>query len=274
MLDIMNLQGRRIALAGAISDASLTDIMTVTNRDPAQGNGVGFRAGTVVVIDSMMGDNYRGFTPADMASAAGKICGVAVFSHYEMDQFADSNIELNGALKQHPCNVATTARVWVLADATGIQPNDKVAVGQFKVDGTNLLSGVVKKASGSNIPGWFFTGRTVKDANGFQVAEVQVRPQTVAAAAATVVPVTGVTITEPDQTLAKGAKFTFHAVVAPTGATNKGVKWSSSDTAVVTINADTGEATAVSGAASAATATITATTDDGAKKATRVITIS
>lgn len=184
MLPIMNLDGRAVTLAGMISDASLVDILTVTNRDPAADNGVGFRAGTVVVIDALVGDNYRGFTPGDMASLAGKTCGAAVFSHYEMDQFATSSHMMNNAWRQRPCNVCTTARVWLLADTTGITPDSKVAVGVFKVDGVNDLAGVVKKASADSIPGWFFTGRTGKDANGFAVAEVHMRPQTATAAAA------------------------------------------------------------------------------------------
>lgn len=272
MLPLMNLDGRGVAFAGLISDTSLVDILTVTNRDPVENNGIGFRAGTVVVIDGLLGDTYRGFTPATMDVIQGKTCGAAVFSHYEMDRFATSNIKLDDVYRQRPCNVATTARAWLLADVAGITANDPVAVTVFKVDGVNNLSGVVKKATTDKIAGWFFTGRTAKDANGFAVAEVHIRPQT--AVPAPVVSVTGVTITEGAQTLAPGAKFTFHAVVAPAGATNKGVKWSTSASAVAAVNANTGEVTAAAGATSGQTATITATTDDGAKTATVVVTIS
>ena len=273
MLPIMQIDGRNHALAGMISDGSLVDVLTVTNRDPAMNNGVGFRAGTVVVVDSVLGDNFRGFSPATMDVIQGRTCGVAVFTHYDMDRFANSNIMINDVLKQRPCNVATTCRAWLLCDPTGISANDPVQVTAYKADGTNLLSGCVKKGTaGARIPGWFFTGRKMKDANGFQVAEVNVRPQTAAAAA--LVPVTGVTITEPDQSLAAGAKFTFHAVVAPANASNAVVKWSSGATGVATVNANTGEVTAASGATTGQTATITATTDDGAKTASRVVTIS
>lgn len=184
MLPIIQGSGRVGAFAGLVSDGSLLDVLTVTNRDAANDNGVGFRAGTVVVIDSIMGANYRGFVPASFAEIAGKTCGAALFSHYEMNSAAISMITLNELYRQRPCNVATTCRAWLFCDPSGITPESLVTVGQFKVDGVNQLSGVVKKASGENIPGWFFTGRVEKDANGFSVAEVQVRPQTAAPAAA------------------------------------------------------------------------------------------
>lgn len=274
MLPILNVDGRPRALAGMISDASLVDLMTVINHDASDPKGAGFRAGTVVVIDAVQNDNYLGYAPGDLAATVGKSCGVAVFSHYEMNEFAQSEIRLNGARSQRPCNVALTGRVWMLAVQAGIVANGRVDVAPVvDIDGKgHVVAGAVRIGSNGGIPGWFFTGRTTKDVNGFPVAEVHIRPQSAVAAA--VVPVTGVTITEPDQALAAGAKFTFHAVVAPANATNQGVKWKSSATAVATVNANTGEVTAVSGATSGATATITATTDDGAQTATRVVTIS
>jgi uncharacterized protein YjdB len=72
------------------------------------------------------------------------------------------------------------------------------------------------------------------------------------------VPVTGVSISEGDQTLEEGETVQLNAVVEPENATNKGVTWSTSDEAVVTVS-ETGLVTAVS----EGEATITVTTEDG-----------
>ncbi|MGI6307776.1 MAG: leucine-rich repeat protein [Dethiobacteria bacterium] len=73
-----------------------------------------------------------------------------------------------------------------------------------------------------------------------------------------IVAVTGVSISESDQTLNEGETIQLNAVVEPENATNKGVSWSSSDEAVATVS-ETGLVTAVS----EGEATITVTTDDG-----------
>lgn len=181
-LPIIATAGRGIALAGAISDASLLDVMTVTNRDAALNNGVGFRAGTVICIDSLQGDNYRGFTPGNQAITAGKLCGVAAFSHYEQDKYGNSNVQLADGYHQTACPTVTTGRIWVLAVLANVTVNAPVAISDpvALVSGGALVGGAVKVgAAGAAIPGWFFTGRVAsKDANGFPVAEVQVRPQT------------------------------------------------------------------------------------------------
>ena len=83
------------------------------------------------------------------------------------------------------------------------------------------------------------------------------------------VPVTGVKLNKTSQTLAVGKTAALKATVSPSYATNKKVTWSSSNTAVATVNAN-GTVTAKK----AGTATITVTTADQKKKATCKITVT
>lgn len=82
------------------------------------------------------------------------------------------------------------------------------------------------------------------------------------------VSVTGVNLDKTTATLVSGGKVTLAATVLPTNATNKKVTWSSSDSGVATVSA-AGEVTAIKDG----TATITATTVDGSKKATCEVTV-
>jgi uncharacterized protein YjdB len=80
--------------------------------------------------------------------------------------------------------------------------------------------------------------------------------------------VTGVTLNATSKSLTVGTAFTLTATLVPANATNKAVTWTSSNTAVATVDAS-GKVTAVK----AGTATITVTTKDGAKKATCAVTV-
>ncbi|ASZ09693.1 Ig-like domain-containing protein [Chitinophaga pendula] len=84
------------------------------------------------------------------------------------------------------------------------------------------------------------------------------------------IPVTGV-ILQPatDTTVAQGISFTQKAQVVPVDATNKNLRWSSSNTAVATVDS-TGKVTTVG----LGTATITVTTQSGNFSATRRITVA
>ena len=82
------------------------------------------------------------------------------------------------------------------------------------------------------------------------------------------IPVTGVTLNKTSLTLTVGGSERLTATVAPSDATDKSVTWTSSNTAVATVDAG-GNITAVS----AGTATITVTTADGAKTATCSVTV-
>jgi len=89
-----------------------------------------------------------------------------------------------------------------------------------------------------------------------------------AATLAVSIPVTGVTVSPTGATLSPSQTQQITATVAPTNAANKAVTWSSSNTAVATVNS-TGLVTAVA----VGSATITVTTSDGSKTATAAITV-
>lgn len=86
------------------------------------------------------------------------------------------------------------------------------------------------------------------------------------------VPATGVTVAPKAATKAAGATQQLTATVAPTGATNKAVKWATDNANIATVDKD-GLVTVVTGATAAATATITVTTEDGGFTDTAVITV-
>ncbi|MDR2064210.1 MAG: Ig-like domain-containing protein [Prevotellaceae bacterium] len=75
---------------------------------------------------------------------------------------------------------------------------------------------------------------------------------------------TGISLNKTELTLAAGGKETLVATITPADATNKNVIWSSSNAYIASVNAQTGEVTAVADG----TATITATTQDGSYTAT------
>ena len=79
---------------------------------------------------------------------------------------------------------------------------------------------------------------------------------------------TGVTLSQTELSLVKGATATLTATVVPSDATNQKVRWSSNNTSVATV--ENGTVTAVSGG----TATITVTTEDGNHTATCEVTVT
>ncbi|WP_161595770.1 Ig-like domain-containing protein [Flavobacterium pectinovorum] len=85
----------------------------------------------------------------------------------------------------------------------------------------------------------------------------------------TSVPVSGVTVTPTTATLNVGGTQQLTPTVAPANATNKTVSYSSNNTGVATVNGS-GLITAIA----SGSATITVTTQDGAKTATSVITVN
>ncbi|MBC1501340.1 M6 family metalloprotease domain-containing protein [Listeria weihenstephanensis] len=87
--------------------------------------------------------------------------------------------------------------------------------------------------------------------------------------AETTIPVTGVTLDATTSQLALNETKQLTATIAPSNATNKNVTWSSSNTAVATVDT-AGKITSKS----AGTATITATSTDGSKQATHTVTIT
>ena len=83
------------------------------------------------------------------------------------------------------------------------------------------------------------------------------------------IPVESVTLEPTELRLNEGETHTLTATVLPEDATDKGIKWSSADTDIATVDG-TGLVTAVS----AGETTITVTTDDGGKTATCMVTVS
>ena len=83
-----------------------------------------------------------------------------------------------------------------------------------------------------------------------------------------IIPVTGVSLSQTELSLAKGGTATLTATVAPPDATNQNVTWSSNNTAVATV--ENGTVTAVS----EGSATITVTTEDGSHTATCEVTVT
>ena len=106
---------------------------------------------------------------------------------------------------------------------------------------------------------------TATTADGGKTATCAV---TVTGGGGTSVPVTGVTLSPKTMTLVVGKTGVLTAVVQPANASNKNVTWSSSNTAVATVNA--GTVTAVA----AGTATITVTTVDGSRTAFSEVTVT
>ena len=81
--------------------------------------------------------------------------------------------------------------------------------------------------------------------------------------------VTGVTLNKTATTLTVGASETLTTTVSPTNATNKAVTWTSSNTTVATVSSS-----GVVTAKATGTTTITATTVDGSKTATCIVTVN
>lgn len=81
--------------------------------------------------------------------------------------------------------------------------------------------------------------------------------------------VTAISLNKTITSLSVGGTDVLTAAVAPTNATNKAIKWTSSNTKVAVVD-NTGKVTAVGGG----TATITATTVDGAKTASCTVTVN
>ena len=103
---------------------------------------------------------------------------------------------------------------------------------------------------------------TVTTTDGEKTAKCEVT------VSAKVIPVESVTLDKETLEMVEGDEASIAATVAPEEATDKTVKWTSSDETVATVDAE-GKVTAVK----AGTATITATTNDGGKTATCAVTV-
>lgn len=167
----------RKGFAGQVSDASLSD--TITGVGPAVRHGV--LVAITGVADSTAGAPADAFEYAELAGGA-QPARKAIVTRSHFDQI-EGGIA-NGVKAGEPANLLETGRAWVLLK-TGVTP---VAQGPVEIaapsTGSDVLAGLkgtVTNPGGTAKPvaGVVFTGRVDKDANGVNIAEVQIRPQTV-----------------------------------------------------------------------------------------------
>ena len=133
--------------------------------------------------------------------------------------------------------------------------NQKVRWSSNNTSVATVENGTVTAVSGGNTT----ITVTTEDGNHTATCEIVVTDP---------IPVSGVTLSQTELPLAKGATATLTATVAPSDATNQKVRWSSNNTAVAIV--ENGTVTAVS----AGNATITVTTEDGNHTATCEVTVT
>ncbi|MDR3219448.1 MAG: InlB B-repeat-containing protein [Dysgonamonadaceae bacterium] len=165
-----------------------------------------------------------------------------------------------------PATSLTVASQWDLIDANGGTSVLSAAVLPFDVTNHAITWSVDRPDLATVAAGYPSWTATLTGANG-GAGEV-----TVTATSATVgilgtkeiavtntgIPLTGVTVSGASD-VSVGNTITLSKTVAPGNASNQNVVWSSSNTAVATVNASTGEVTGLS----AGEVTITATAEDG-----------
>ena len=198
----------------------------------------------------------------------------------------------DGKITTHSVGKAT---ITVTAEDGGVKASCVVTVKEIAVESVTLdrtkltltvggsatLKASVKPDNAANKKvAWSSSNKAVASVNGGKVTAVSAGSATITATtddgskkATCVVTVNeitveSVTLNESNLTLTVGESATLTASVKPDNAANKEVTWSSSNKAVASV--DGGKVTAIS----AGSATITATTDDGGKKATCVITVN
>lgn len=163
--------------------------------------------------------------------------------------------------------------VSAFAEGFAITGDNKVAVGAtITLNAANVPEGATvewSSSGGASVNAGVVTGVTAGDAT--ITATAKNGDSTVATATYTVhvyVPVSGVSITSSDSTVTVGNTLTLTATVSPANAETQTVTWTSSKTAVATVSA-TGVVTPVKHGKT----TITVTTTDGNKTASREITV-
>ena len=204
---------------------------------------------TAATTTSMNGYQYR----CVVSNSAGSVTSNAATLTVNAATVSVTGVTLTPAsLSLFTDDTATLTATVQPSDAT----NQNVTWSSDKPEVATVENGVVTaKAAGT-------ATITVTTADGNKTATCAV---TVTAAT---VPVTGVTLNKTSTSLYVGDTETLTATVEPSDATDKNVTWSSDNEGVATVDA-TGKVTAVS----AGTATITVTTEDGAKTASCTVTV-
>ena len=137
----------------------------------------------------------------------------------------------------------------------------KCTVSSEKLPGGLSLSSDGKISGTPTVAGTFnFTVKVTDTYGSSGIADCSITINNVA--------VTGITLNKTDISLEEGESFTLVATVKPSGATNKGVSWSISNSDIAIVDAS-GKVTAKSGG----TTTIIAKTDDGGKTAVCTVTV-
>lgn len=147
-------------------------------------------------------------------------------------------------------------------DKTFIQTGD-AAITEPTATGTNANS-----SSWSNLSGKYFCISFARGATSGTVKMTSVTITYKGESTGDPVAVTDVQLNQSELSLEVGGTATLTATVLPADATNKAITWSSSNTAVATV--DNGKVTAVAKGES----TITVTTTDGGKTATCKVTVT
>ena len=173
-----------------------------------------------------------------------------------------------------------TCTVTVTVPVTGVSL-DKTTMTLSGINSTGKLTATITPSNASNTNVTWSSSNTAVatvsngtvTAKGAGTATITVTTadgsKTATCTVTVTIPVTSISLNKTTLSLTIGASETLTATIAPTTATNKNVTWSSSNTAVATVDAN-GKVSAVS----AGSATITVTTVDGSKKATCTVTVN
>ena len=245
--------GYTIELKSAVtpSNANQNVTWTSSNKNVAtvdtKGNVTSKSAGTAVITAASTQDKNK--------KATYTITVIQQVEKLELEQNVyqitkDKSIKINATIK--PANAQSDDIEWSIenskiAKIASISKNKKtVKITGLKTGETKLTAKV----------------RTTEKSNGYKTVTAKIK---------VIIPVTKVTIITENRTMEKGKTATLKAKVAPDNATNKTLKWTSSDSKIVKIeDANSGKITAVG----VGTATITAISTDGTeKKATFQITV-
>ena len=206
---------------------------------PPAGQAIGNTIITVTAGNGIGSDARKDFTIT--VTEASSVTGVTVSP--------DQVTVLNGGTQAFTANVTVTG-------SAGTAVNWSVS-GALSPDTNITEGGLLTVGAGETAQTLTVTATSVFDST-----------KTGNAAVTVVISVTGVTLDKSTLTLAVGKSKTLTATVAPPNATNKAVKWSSSDTAIAAVD-DSGKITAVA----PGEATITVTTADGGFTAACVVTV-
>lgn len=203
--------------------------------------------------------------PADPEISTGSVeatCTVTVQNDTPVDKKVDS-IELSATSQSLNLTTNKTADITVTVkpddaadrSVTWSVSGDAVTLSGGNEDSTRTVT--AQKGGTATI--------TVKAQDGSDVS----KSIEIAVTDDTPVPVTGVSLNKNSLSLTVGGKDTLIATVAPTNASNQKVSWSTSSDKIASVDSN-GNVTAVA----QGSATITATTEDGAKTATCSVTVT